>query len=180
MLALLYLEIAVLLVPNKVLGLWPMPRDLQFGTTFLKLAPSFDIKIDVNNAPQDLLDAVNRTKVYLETDGFQRLVVGRGQNDSTAIGKALELTRLTISLSSMTAPRSIAVEATLPLEKRSENYSLTVPNDGSPATLKADSTLGLFRGLTTFTQLWYDLAGVTYTYQAPVKIVNDNPAFVSK
>ncbi|KAG5732634.1 hypothetical protein E4T56_gene16912, partial [Termitomyces sp. T112] len=38
------------------------------------------------------------------------------------------------------------------------------------------STLGLFRGLTTFGQLWYDLNGITYTLQAPFDIV-DSPAF---
>ncbi|KAG5721483.1 hypothetical protein E4T56_gene13238 [Termitomyces sp. T112] len=175
-LAFLYLGAAVLL-PNSVFGLWPIPRNLQLGTTFLKLASSFDVEINFNDAPQDLLDAVNRTKVYLETDGLRRLVVGRGQNDSTAIAQALELSHLTISLSSTIAPRSIAEEAILPLGTRSESYSLSIPSDGSPATLRADSTLGLFRGLTTFTQLWYDFEGVTYTYQAPVKIVNDTPAF---
>ncbi|KAG6900656.1 hypothetical protein C0993_006760, partial [Termitomyces sp. T159_Od127] len=173
MLVLLSFLGAAVLLPNNVLGLWPIPRNLEIGTTFLKLAPTFDIKVNLNDAPQDLLDAVSRTKDYLQTDKLQRLVVGRGQNDSSAIGQALELPSLAISLSSETEPRSIAVEATLPIKTRSEGYSLSVPSDGSPATLAANSTLGLFRGLTTFSQLWYDLAGVTYTYQAPINIVND-------
>ncbi|KAG6896990.1 hypothetical protein C0992_004770 [Termitomyces sp. T32_za158] len=180
MLKFLYYLGAVSLLPTNVLGLWPIPRNLELGTTFLKLAPTFDIEIDFNNAPQDLLDAVSRTKGYLQTDKLQRLVVGRGEKDSAAVGQALELSSLSISLTSNTEPRPIATEATLPLETRSEGYSLDVPSDGSPATLTANSTLGLFRGLTTFSQLWYDLAGVTYTYQTPVKIVNDHPAFVSR
>ncbi|KAG6887326.1 hypothetical protein C0995_016145, partial [Termitomyces sp. Mi166 len=180
MLAFFYYLGAAVVLPSNVLGLWPMPRNLQLGTTFLKLAPTFDIEINFNDAPgvpQDLLDAVSRTKGYLQTDKLQRLVICRGENDSAAIGRALELPRLAISLSLTTEPRSIAAEATLPIGTRSEGYSLSIPSDGSPATLTAKSTLGLFRGLTTFSQLWYDLAGVTYTYQAPVKIVNDNPAF---
>jgi hypothetical protein len=55
---------------------------------------------------------------------------------------------------------------------------LHVPSDGSPATLSANSTLGLLRGLTTFEQLWYDLDGAaTYTLEAPITI-SDAPAFV--
>jgi hexosaminidase len=53
---------------------------------------------------------------------------------------------------------------------------LTVPADGSAATLKANSTLGLFRGLTTFGQLWYDLDNMTYTIEAPISIT-DAPAY---
>ena len=44
--------------------------------------------------------------------------------------------------------------------------------------LSANTTLGLFRGLTTFGQLWYDWDGTTYTLEAPINIV-DSPAYVS-
>ncbi|GLB38159.1 putative beta-hexosaminidase [Lyophyllum shimeji] len=175
MLPLLLISIAI--APCSVLGLWPIPRNLQTGTTLVKLPSTFDIKVDVNNPPQDLLDAVGRTKSYLQTDKLQRLAVGRGANDSAALGTAPTLPSLCISLLNSAPPRPIAVEAVLPIGTRSEGYSLTVPSDGSSAVLTASSTLGLFRGLTTFGQLWYDNSGTTYTYQAPVKIVNDSPAF---
>ncbi|KAG6844063.1 hypothetical protein H0H87_010061 [Tephrocybe sp. NHM501043] len=165
------------LLPSSVLGLWPIPRNLQLGTSFVKLAPTFDITINVNSPPQDLLDAVSRTKEYLLTDKLQRLVVGRGDSDSASVGSAPTLPDLTLSLLSSAPPRAIAVEAVQPIGARSEEYSLTIPSDGTAATLTANSTLGLYRGLTTFGQLWYELAGVTYTYQAPVKIENDMPAF---
>lgn len=165
--------------PWGVHALWPIPRSLQTGTTLLKLAPTFDITISVTSPPQDLLDAVSRTKSFIQTDKLQRLVVGRGANDNGALGSAPTLPRLTISLLNNNAARAIAVEAIQTIGTRSEGYSLTVPTDGTSATLTANSTLGLFRGLTTFEQLWYDSAGVTYSYQAPVKIVNDIPAFVS-
>ena len=73
---------------------------------------------------------------------------------------------------------------------------LHVPDDGTEAVLGAASTLGLFRGLNTFAQLWYaydhgeealDLDGkdcegdgvvVVYTLSAPVAI-RDSPAYVS-
>jgi hexosaminidase len=63
------------------------------------------------------------------------------------------------------------------LEDRVEAYSLTVPEDGSAATLKASSTLGLLRGLTTFGQLWYEFDDVIYTLETPLQI-EDSPAYV--
>jgi hexosaminidase len=167
------------IAPWNVQALWPIPTNLETGTSFVKLAKSFDIKNNVHGAPQDLLDAISRTKSHIKNDKLQRLVVGRGANDSAAISQAHSLSGLSISLVNGAAVHPISTEAVRPLANRSEGYSLTVPSDGSAATLTANSTLGLFRGLTTFEQLWYDLQGMTYSYQVPVKIVNDIPAFVS-
>jgi hexosaminidase len=132
----------------------------------------------VQGAPADLQDAVTRTEGYLKTDKLGRLVVGRGANDSSAIHGAKQLSSLTVSLTSTNGPvRSISEEAMDELESRDEAYSLTVPADGSAATLKANSTLGLFRGLTTFGQLWYEYSGTIYTLEAPIQI-SDAPAYV--
>lgn len=175
MLPLLIFGLAAL---GSVQALWPIPRSLQTGSTFLKLDSSFDITININDPPQDLTDAVNQAKIYLNTDKLRRLVVGRGANDNKAVAKAAILHRLTLSLSGNHAARPIAEESVLPLGTRSEGYTLSVPVDGTSAVLTANSTLGLFRGLTTFGQLWYDLAGTTYSYEAPIIITNDTPAFV--
>ena len=168
------------IAPWAVQALWPIPRSLQTGSSFLKLSSSFHITLDINNAPQDLLDAVTRTRSYIYADKLKRLVVGRGGNDSVALEQAATLPGLSISLQNgAPKPRAIAVEAVQPLSARSEGYSLHVPSDGSSAVLTANSTLGLFRGLTTFEQLWYSLGEVIYSYQAPVMIINDAPAYVS-
>ncbi|EGN98182.1 glycoside hydrolase family 20 protein [Serpula lacrymans var. lacrymans S7.3] len=58
------------------------------------------------------------------------------------------------------------------IEERDEAYSLSVPSDGSAAILKANSSLGLFRGLTTFSQLWYEYDGTTYNPEAPIEITD--------
>lgn len=181
MLKTLILVIGIVATPpwNEVHALWPMPTSLETGTTFLKLSQSFDIKHSIHNPPKDFLDSISRSKSFLKNDKLQRLVVGRGANDSIAISHAHSLPSLFLSLLNGSVSHSISEEAVRPLSERSEGYSLTIPSDGSPASLTANSTLGLFRGLSTFEQLWYDLQGVTYTYQAPVKIVNDVPAFVS-
>ncbi|TFY84002.1 hypothetical protein EWM64_g19 [Hericium alpestre] len=157
-------------------ALWPLPRQLQQGTTPLLLSNDFAITLSIHNAPSDLVDAVSRAKSYLEKDKLERLVVGRGAADETAISGAKQLSGLVLSLSGNRAVRSISEDALLPLEDRDEAYVLDIPTAGSHATLSANSTLGLLRGLTTFGQLWYYHDGKTYTLGAPVHI-EDAPAF---
>lgn len=126
--------------------LWPMPSNLNAGSSFLRLSPKFTIVTDIHNEPSDLTQAVQRAEQYIQQDKLQRLVVGRGANDAQSIAKAPELSQLTLSLTGKRPIQSISAEAVLSLEDRSESYSLTVPADGSDATLTADSTLGLLRG----------------------------------
>ena len=162
----------------RVWSLWPIPTTLQTGKTGLTLSPSFNFDVAVPNPPVDLLQAVNETQFYLENDKLGRLVVGRGADDSSAIGGAKSLRSLKLSLTEGAEVQSISFESVKPLGTRSEEYTLTIPEDGSEATLTANSTLGLYRGLTTFGQLWYYYSGVTYTLVAPINIV-DVPAYVS-
>ncbi|KAJ7644582.1 glycoside hydrolase family 20 protein [Roridomyces roridus] len=171
--------LAVGIIP-AVSALWPMPRTLTNGSDFLILSPSFAINVDITKPPGDLLAAVAQTKTYLETDKLERLIPGRSASDAPSLKKAGVLPSLTLSLQSKSSPvLSIASEAVKDLHSRSEGYTLSIPADGSPAHLSANSTLGLFRGLTTFTQFWYsDAEGkTTYTNVAPVNIANDVPAY---
>ncbi|KAF8262397.1 N-acetylhexosaminidase [Lactarius quietus] len=169
---------AVAFLPEAVHGLWPQPRSLQNGADSLRLDPSFSINVTVSNAPQDLLDAAEHTRALLFSDQLGRLVVGRGADDLSSVRSANMLSSLTLSLLNGTsgAPQPIATEATLPIGSRDEGYSLVVPADGSGAVLSANSTLGLFRGLTTFSQLWYTANGTVYTLGVPVAI-DDSPAY---
>jgi hypothetical protein len=182
----LFIQVFTVVLGLSQLGscLWPIPRTLQSGTTFLKISPSFDISISTsgcaNEPPQDLLDAVSRTKQFIQTDALQRLVPGRGTDDTSKVQSAAVLSnlKLTLSCTNESGFHSLTEEAQAPIDDRKEGYSLTVPADGTAALLSANSTLGLFRGLTTFSQLWYDLANTTYTNVAPVTISNDSPAYV--
>ncbi|KAH7909672.1 glycoside hydrolase family 20 protein [Hygrophoropsis aurantiaca] len=164
------------LLPSGVLCLWPIPTALETGTTGLKLAPYFNFEIDIPGAPADLVEAVAQAKYYLETDKLGRLVVGRGVNDTAALRTAQSLSSLKLSLTQGAAVESISYESVKALGTRSEEYALTIPEDGSAATLTANSTLGLYRGLTTFGQLWYYYGGETYTLLAPIAIT-DAPAY---
>jgi len=169
----------VLSVAQPASALWPLPRQITTGNTALKLSSGFDIKLSgIKNAPKDLTDAVSRTSTYLRNDKLEALVVDRGASSSKVVEAAKSLKTLRISLTGDSkSVKSISEEATAPLESRSEGYTLTIPADGSDATLQANSTLGLFRGLTTFGQIWYELEGNTYTLDAPFNIV-DSPAYV--
>ena len=175
-------------------AIWPLPRSMSSGpqSSFLRLDPSFRISLSTESAlgpalsasaPQDLLDAINRTSVRLWTDNLERLVVGRGSGDLTSIRSAPALESLVLSIISQSSVvNSIAEEARKPPEEKNEIYNLTMPSDGSPATLEAQTTLGLLRGLTTFEQMWYSASDrdgdETYSFGVPVEI-RDEPAFVS-
>ncbi|KAH9955283.1 N-acetylhexosaminidase [Lactifluus volemus] len=138
-------------------------------SSVLCLAPSnsFTISVDeVPDAPEDLIAAAQRTHAQLFSDDLGRLVLGRGIDDLEAISDgAPSLRRLPIE-----------VEARMPIGTRDEGYSLVVPTDRSHAVLKANSTIGLFRGLNTFSQLWLTVQGTIYTIGAPVEI-QDSPAY---
>ncbi|OJT06180.1 Beta-hexosaminidase 2 [Trametes pubescens] len=161
---------------HGVLGLWPLPRSLQTGSSALKLASNFDIHVNIAHAPSDLGSAIARTKSFLKNDKLGRLVVGRGTLDSNVVQRAGSLRTLELSLAPGSPVRSITDEARLPIGTRSEEYALHIPADGFTATLTANSTLGLLRGLTTFEQLWYEASGQVYTMETPVSI-SDSPAY---
>jgi len=81
-----------------------------------------------------------------------------------------------LSLNKGATVNSITTEAQKPIEDRDEAYTLTVPSTGGSASITANTTLGLLRGLTTFGQLWYSWEGTTYAIDTPIDIV-DSPAF---
>lgn len=158
-------------------ALWPLPKNLQSGASALALSASFSIDLTVPDPPSDLQDAVARTAAQLAADKLGRLVVGRGASDAAAFASASALGSLTVALEPGAGVKSISDEAVAPLAARNEAYTLVVPADGSAATLTANSTLGLLRGLTTFSQLWYHYNGTVYTVEAPFDI-DDAPAYV--
>ena len=170
---------SVLSAAPLVSALWPLPRNLDEGTTALRLSPNLDIEVSsgIASPPQDLYDAITRTRTHLLTDNLGRLVVGRGASDVSSFETAAYLSTVTLSLESGADVLSITAEAQKPLEQRDEAYTLTVPSNGSAALITANSTLGLLRGLTTFEQLWYEYDGTIYAVNTPLSI-QDSPAYV--
>ncbi|GAA5918632.1 hypothetical protein JCM6882_007887 [Rhodosporidiobolus microsporus] len=178
-----------------VVALWPAPRSMSNGTGVVRLAESFEIVVAESlpeGVPSDLRAAIERAAAQLEIDNFQLLIPGRGESDRAVVEKALVLTRLELSLSSSAGPLlSVAEETYKFYEDKDESYTLSIPStpgDGvgaapsnsSPlASLTANTTLGLVRGLQTFTQLVYTLPGVgfeRYILGVPL-LIDDEPAF---
>jgi len=166
---------------SSVFAIWPRPQQLTAGNTTLRLSPDFKIQTShIANVPSDLSDAIKRTSNFLKTDKLELLVPDRGASLSSTINSANTLRSLTLTLThSSGSVKSISEEAVQELGTQDESYTLEVPsNDGGTAVLNANTTLGLFRGLTTFEQLWFELDGTVYTLQAPVQI-QDAPTYVS-
>ncbi|KZT28732.1 glycoside hydrolase family 20 protein [Neolentinus lepideus HHB14362 ss-1] len=162
--------------PAGVLSLWPIPKSMDAGSTFLKLSSQFNISISLQSPPSDLLAAVETTMYYLKNDKLERLVVGRGAYDVQDVQDAKALSSLKLSLEEGAQVNSISTEAVKNIGTRSEEYQLHIPADGTAATLTANSTLGLFRGLTTFSQFWYQYDDQIYMISAPT-IIQDTPAY---
>ncbi|EIN12327.1 N-acetylhexosaminidase [Punctularia strigosozonata HHB-11173 SS5] len=165
------LVVAVTCVPVIVNAIWPLPTTIKTGRNVLRLADEFSIQITFPNPPTDLVDAVSRTEHYVKSDHLGRLVVDRGQSDLGVLEEAMQLTTLRVELVDG-APqiRSISEEATRDISERNEAYSLDIPSTGGPAMLSANTSLGLFRGLATFSQLWYTVDNIIYNLEAPVSI----------
>lgn len=177
------LSVVLLALSSGSVALWPKPTTMTNGTASLRLSPSFSISASFGGAPSDLGSAISRAEGYLKSDQLGRLVPGRGAGDTAAISRAHELTSLKLELTPSSTSKakssvlSITEEAQKPVDERDEGYTLTIPATDGAATLSANSTLGLLRGLTTFGQMWYTFEGTTYMLEAPVQI-NDSPAFV--
>ncbi|KAH9073565.1 hypothetical protein EDB83DRAFT_2312883 [Lactarius deliciosus] len=154
-----------LLLPEATHALWPQSRNLQTGSSALRLGPSFAIRVAVPNAQKDLLTVAEGTRTLIFSDKYGCIVLGPGADGIPAVWRAKALSDLTLQLlgNASGAPRPIATEATLPLGSRDEAYSLVVPADGSAAVPSANSTLGLFRGFMMFARLWYTASGTVYT-----------------
>ncbi|KAG9046317.1 N-acetyl-glucosamine-6-phosphate deacetylase [Tulasnella sp. UAMH 9824] len=163
------------------LGLWPIPSFLSTGSEYVKLSHNFGIVfVGEGRIPQDLEDAMRSTTGLVWNDQFERLLVGRGSVDAKALlnSSMSTLNVLELRLTPGSSNLKSIYEETVGLEalEREESYRLEVPSDASTATLTANSSLGLFRGLTTFTQLFYSSGKTVYTFKAPI-VVNDKPAF---
>ena len=166
---------------TTVVRVVPKPTRITNGDTVLRLSKDFQINAEGSlqgSLPGDLERAVQHTLDRLHANRHRYLSVQRGKELLKPSGSAAEISSLVLSLSSNGKPTSIAEVAVRPVEERPklERYKLLLPLDG-PGRLEADTCLGLFRGLSTFEQLFYYASeGFQYTPYAPYDI-KDQPAF---
>lgn len=131
----------------------PEPTDHNTGNTTLCLTPNFKIDIEGGQAPPDLEAAKHEVSKRLREMTYTYLSPTHGAEYLPCQG---QLSRLVLKYNAGAAVKSIAEHAQERLEARPANeaYNLTVPVDG-PAVITADTSIGLFRGLTTFENLFY-------------------------
>ena len=148
----------------------PLPTHSTTGNTVLCLANDFQTSIDGFSAPDDLTSAMGRTEKALWSSRHRFLSVERGEEffhgsntTNDVSGCKHHLSSLVLSLNiprgeSTKKVPSILDSTVRPVEDRIEleAYHLSVPVNG-PAHIEAKTALGLFRGLTTFEQLFYHL-----------------------
>lgn len=187
-----YLPLLLLAVSSRFAptsAIWPAPKSFFQGHQLAKLSDDFYISFAgplASNAPADLDEAAVRTLEQIRTEKHHILVPDLGESDRQTIKGSTELEKLELRLSSKGATAwlvdtvrsvagtyatlSISEETDRPASERDESYSLHIPPSPSskkPATLTAATSLGLLRGLESFTQLVYTLPDV---YRLPTDV----------
>ena len=172
---------------NNKLKVIPIPAKYTSGDDVVCLSSSFSISVSSDGAPEDLKAAISRAQDTVVNTNHTWLTRTQGSEffSDYSAGQAPSCSSTIDSLvlsfeGSNGTVSSIFDDATSDIDQRMEleKYTLSVPSGGQ-ATLKAGSSLGLFRGLSTFQQLSYglpDSGNTVYTPNAPVDIT-DEPSF---
>lgn len=157
-------------------ALWPHPRRVASARQPLQInVESFRITTPPY-APPDLRRAATRVWSDIHRSSVQALVPDRGAARWCAVHAAPVLPSLDIHLPFNSSSLRDCVSR--PLAQYDEAYNLTVPADGSPASIDARTALGALRGLATFQQLLLSLPQHRshYLWDAPLRI-EDAPAY---
>lgn len=144
-------------IPSEV---WPSPVSFTTGTSSLSICDSFTLACASSSiCPDPLHDALIR---------YQSIIFFAG-DPATAFSSAL-------------CALQVFVDSDVPLSpSANESYTLNIPADGAPATLRASTQWGALRGLESFSQLivWAGPDADEGTYSitcAPITII-DFPRF---
>ncbi|BGO94733.1 Glucosamine-6-phosphate isomerase (Glucosamine-6-phosphate deaminase) (GNPDA) (GlcN6P deaminase) [Rhodotorula toruloides] len=176
---------------TRAAALWPRPRSLSTGSSFIRLGDSFEVVAEQGELAKELerrlAKAIARTSRHLQHDRLRRLTPDRGESDRPQVENAPILSRLFLSLNSTVV--GTLEDEVVNLYTLDESYSLSVPaatdatSPTASAHLSARTLVGLLRGLETFTQLIYFLPaaddaldGLRYIANVPLRI-EDRPAF---
>jgi len=135
--------------------LWPLPAAVSFGAARLAVSPSLVFSIS-GGGNADLAAYAARTAALM----FQH---------AAAAPSGAALSTVSIAVANPTAPLALGVD---------ESYELTIPADGSAATITAATNYGAFWALQTLTQLVaFDFEGGGYAVAGVPVVVTDGPKF---
>lgn len=185
--SLLQVVCAAALAATPAVALWPAPANVTAGNKFLGVSSSFRIttaKSLSSSVPSDLAAAMGRANYYALTDTLEPLVIDHGESYRSNVTSAAVLEYLELSLTPGAAVFPLRQEVDRPYAEQDESYILKIPGSSS-ATITANTTLGLLRGLQTFSQLVYVLPpskghpATRYIQDTPFEVV-DKPSFAHR
>lgn len=164
------------------LGVVPRPSEYTIGNRIICLSDSLRVRYDGGHFPGHLVRAADTLTMVLNTTTHRYLSVERGAEFfANGLGCQSYIDELVLSVTSGTGGtyplQSVLNDSSQPVEVRPdlERYSLSL-GTGNKAMLTSNSALGLFRGLSTFGQLFYRHEEKLYAPFGPYEI-HDRPSF---
>jgi hexosaminidase len=141
--------------------LWPMPKIVSIGASKLVLDAA-NFQFSATTPCMELDAAFTRfTGILFPRGAFPTAEPARRAG-------AAVLARVVVAVDNVSVPLDLGVD---------ESYSLSVPADGSPASISAPTVWGALHGLQTLSQLVaFDFDAQAYWTDAPVA-VSDAPQF---
>ncbi|KAJ4159899.1 uncharacterized protein LMH87_007836 [Akanthomyces muscarius] len=168
---------------GPVRAIWPIPSEISTGHDVLFLSP--DIRVTLNGAPLSPItsrtttnttttlipDAVARTLDAVFKHGLVPWMLHDANSDYEPAPSSG-----TATITSLALKKTGKDPCRPTFEKMDESYALNLTSAGA-ATITAKTSVGILRGLETFTQLFYQHSSSDgiYTNLAPVSIA-DAPA----
>ena len=141
-------------VPPPPISFFPLPISVSFGGSAVAVSPALAFNVQPASAPLSAYAARIGEAIFQHTAG------------ATPAGA---LAAVNIVVADVTVPLTIGVD---------ESYKLTVPADGSAATLSAATIYGAMMGLQTLSQaVRYDFDADAYSVAAAPLAITDAPKF---
>lgn len=182
--ALSIVALILALLAQNVTALWPKPTSLTAGDVeVIRLHPTFRINPPKDCwIPADLLQTIDTTTKHIRNDKLSPLRLDVVSLEAQAAATNQYIKHLNLQVTCSQVKQTIANHVKKPLEQWDESYTLDIRPDQHDATISANSTLGLLRGLQTFSQLVFTSSTmpngkpVRYLLNAP-RHISDRPAF---
>jgi hexosaminidase len=164
--------------PQPVLSdfptIWPYPAQFTNGTTTINVAGT--LKYSLTSGSSDTLSqaftryhGITFPHVSSTADAKQ-ILKNIIEKDTAEMVRASPLASLTVTVEDL--------DASAPQLETDESYNLTIPADGTPATLTAKTIYGAMHGLETFSQLvHFDFDTETYIIENTPWSIQDVPRF---
>jgi len=149
------------------LSILPKPISVSNGSTTVFVGKGF--AFSASTASPDLDAAFARYQAIIFPHAWSQSVETLRHRHMVLPAGTPTLTSLVVSVANVSVPLQLGVD---------ESYTLSIPADGSPATLTAATVYGAYHGLETFSQVArFDFDMEAYTVSFAPLAIKDAPAF---